>query len=251
MFDVSVRENADAPRLKRAPIAHRFRGGAFDQAFVGDIGVGPLIDAHEMRACRARDRQRLEGGVGQDINPDRQSGRGPEAIGRDRHMRPSFGTDVLGFRKRNVAVVLDDEAVKVSVGVSSRIAKRPRIDRLDAAARIVWRRRQRQKVDDADQHAARPTEYGCERGFPRSCDGGAAFRHCSFSSRRPTSAHSRIAAISSRDGKEARTPFRVTDIEAASTAAASAPLQPDPTALAVIKTPQNTSPAPTVSMAMT
>ena len=65
-----------------------------------------------------------------------------------------------------------------------------------------------------------------------------------ISSRRPSAARSRIPAISSRDGKEARTPFRATEIEAASVAAATASLQPRPRALAAIKTPQNTSPAP-------
>ena len=178
VLDVSVGENIDALRLKRAPIAHGFRGGPFDQALVGDIGVGPLIDANETRARRARNRQSVEGGVGQHINPDRQSGCGPDAIGRDRHMRRGFRADVLGLRERNVAVVLDNEAVKAGVGVSSRVAKRPRIDRLDPAARIVGRRRQREKMDDADQHAVRPAEYGCERVLPRSRDGVADFRHC-------------------------------------------------------------------------
>ena len=134
VLDVSVGENLDALRLKRAPIAHRFRGGAFDQALVGDIGVGPLIDANEMRARRARNRQSVEGGVGQHVNPDGQSSCGADAIGRDRHMRRGFRADVLGLRKRNVAVILDDEAVKAGVGVSSARRQRPRIDRLDPAA---------------------------------------------------------------------------------------------------------------------
>src|ERR1700722_20549016 len=54
VLDVSVGKNIDPLRLKRAPVAHRFRGGPFDQALVGDIGVSPLIDANEMRARRAR-----------------------------------------------------------------------------------------------------------------------------------------------------------------------------------------------------
>ena len=93
-----------------------------------------MIDANEARACRARNRQSVEGGVGQHVDPDRQPGCGPDAIGRDRHMRRGLRADVLGLRERNVAVVLDDEAVKAGVGIGSRVAKRPRIDRLDPAA---------------------------------------------------------------------------------------------------------------------
>ena len=140
VLDVSVRENLHALRLKRAPIAHRFRSRAFDQAFVGDIGVGPLIDANETRARCARNRQSVQGRVGQHVDPDRQPGCSPDAVGGDRHMRRGFRADVLGLRERNVAVVLDNEAVEPSVGISSRIAKRPRIDPLDPAARIVGRR---------------------------------------------------------------------------------------------------------------
>jgi hypothetical protein len=134
VLDVSVGENIDPLRLKRVPIAHGFRGGPFDQALVGDIGVGPLIDANETRACRARNRQRVKRGVGQHVNPDRQPGCGPNAIGRDRHMRRGFRADVLRFRKWNVAVVLDNEAVKAGVSVSSRVRQRSRIDRLDPTA---------------------------------------------------------------------------------------------------------------------
>src|SRR5665213_1103731 len=105
-------------------------------------------------------------------------------------------------------------------------------------------------MDDADQHAVRLAEYGCERILPRSRDGALDFRHCLFSSRRPSGTRSRIFAISLWDGKDARTPFRVTEIEAASAAAAIASLQLRPRALAATKTPQKTSPAPTVSMAM-
>ena len=49
-------------------------------------------------------------------------------------------------------MVLNDETVKTGVGVGSRIAKRPRIDRLYPTARIVGRSRQREKVNDADQY---------------------------------------------------------------------------------------------------
>ena len=85
VLDVSVGENLDALRLERAPIAHGFRSGPFDQALIGDIGVGPLIDAHEARARRARNRQSVERGVGQHVNPNRQSGFAP---GRDRLRSP-------------------------------------------------------------------------------------------------------------------------------------------------------------------
>ena len=152
MLDMRVGENLYVPRLKQAAVTHRFRGRAFDQALVGDIGVGPLIDPHEARACRACNRESVKGGVGQHVDPNRQPGCDPDAICRDRHMRRGFRADVLRFREGNVAVVLDNEAVKAGVGVSSRIAKRPRIDRLDPAARIVWRSRQRQEVNDADQY---------------------------------------------------------------------------------------------------
>ena len=103
-------------------------------------------------------------------------------------------------------------------------------------------------MDDADQHPVRSAEYALKRVVSRSRDGVADFRHCEVSLRR---AGARIAPSSSRDGKDARTPFRVTEIEAASIAGPSASFQLRPRALVATKTPQNTSPAPTVSMAMT
>jgi hypothetical protein len=59
-----------------------------------------------------------------------------------------------GFRKGNVAVVLDDEAVEAGAGVSSSVRERPRVDRLDPAARKFRRSRQGEKVDHADQRSA-------------------------------------------------------------------------------------------------
>ena len=75
-------------------------------------------------------------------------------------------------------MILDNEAVKAGVGVSLPVAKGPRIDRLDTAAGIIRRRRQREKMDDADQHPVRPAEYALERVLSRSRDRGADFRHC-------------------------------------------------------------------------
>jgi hypothetical protein len=175
---VRVGENVDALRLKRAAIPHGFRRRPLNQALVGDIGVGPLIDANEPRSRRARHRKRVKRSIGQHVNSKWQSGFAPDAIRGDRHMRRSFGTHVFRLRKGNVAVVLHDEAVEAGVGISSRVRERPRINRLDPAARLVGGRRQREKMDDSDQHAVRPAKYGCQRALPRSRNGVFVFRHC-------------------------------------------------------------------------
>ena len=125
-------------------------------------------------------------------------------------------------------MVLDDEAVEAGAGISSRVRERPRVDRLDPAARIVRGPGSGRRWTTPISTPARAAEYDLQRVFPRSRDGrrSSVIADAPRDVRAP--ARLRMPAISSRDGKEARTPVRATEAEAASVAAATASLQPQP-----------------------
>ena len=58
VLDVAVGEDPDVVGLRRGAVAQRLGGLALDQALVGDIGVGPLVDADEAARPRPWRRRR-------------------------------------------------------------------------------------------------------------------------------------------------------------------------------------------------
>ena len=64
-----------------------------DEALVGDIGVGPLVDPDEHRARGLGDRQRRHGGIGQHVDAHGQAGGAPHALGHHRHHGSRLGPD--------------------------------------------------------------------------------------------------------------------------------------------------------------
>jgi ribokinase len=93
VLDVRVGEDAHVLRAEFALVAHGGARRAIDEPLVGDIGVGPLIDANEARAGSAGDRQCVQRGVGQYVDADRKPSLPPDTIAGDRHMRRRFGTN--------------------------------------------------------------------------------------------------------------------------------------------------------------
>ena len=51
MLDMSIGEDADAVGAQPGAVARRAARLALDEALIGDIGVGPLVDADEARAA--------------------------------------------------------------------------------------------------------------------------------------------------------------------------------------------------------
>src|SRR5580658_9061624 len=165
-------------------------------------------------------------------------------------MRRGLRTDVLRFGEREVAMVLDNETIEAGLSISLRISEGSLVDSLDAVAGMVRRARQRQQVHDADQHPSVAPKNRFQRMLALTRD-RRDFAHSPHASIEILAAADRIALISSRDGNDARTPGRVTQIAAAAAALWSASGHSAPAARAATSVPQKTSPAPTVSIAST
>ena len=136
---------ADAVGAQPRAIAHRARRLALDEALIGDIGIGPLVDADEGGAGRAGDRERRDGGVGEHVDADRLAEVAADAVGDDRHVGRRLRADVVGLGERHVAMVLDDDAVAAAIEIGARIGEAALVDRLDRLA-----------VDSAARPAAAP-----------------------------------------------------------------------------------------------
>ncbi len=54
VFDMAVGKHPDMLGAQLAAIAQGFGGSAFYKAFVGDIGVGPLINPDKIGSARQR-----------------------------------------------------------------------------------------------------------------------------------------------------------------------------------------------------
>ena len=97
--------------LEGGAVAEGLGGLALDQALVGDVGVGPLVDADEAGAGGGGDGEGGDGGVGEDVDAEGDVEGWRDAVGDDGEAGGGLGADVAGLAEGDVAVVLDDEAV--------------------------------------------------------------------------------------------------------------------------------------------
>ena len=134
VLHVRVSEDPNAIRAELTAVAARPGRRSLDQPFIGDISIGPLIDPNELSADSARNGQRMQRRVREHIDPDGQSCRAPDTVGGGRHVGRGLWTDVLGFGKREVAMVLDDEAIDSGVSISLRIGESSIVDTFDTVA---------------------------------------------------------------------------------------------------------------------
>ncbi len=121
MLHMRIGEDPDPVGAKPRPIAHRRRRLAVEQALVGHIGIGPLVDPDEAGTAGRGDGQRRDRGIGQHVDADRLAEAGTDPVGHHGHMGRDLRADIAGFRERDVAVVLDDDAVEPAVEIGPRI----------------------------------------------------------------------------------------------------------------------------------
>ena len=100
VLDMHIGEDADLARAQIGAVARGFAGAAFHEALIRDIGVGPLVDAHELRARRLRDRDRLHRAVREHVDADRQRRFAPHRIRHHRHAGGGFRAEIARAWRR-------------------------------------------------------------------------------------------------------------------------------------------------------
>ena len=69
VLDMNIGKNPHVAGVQPSPIARCRTGAAVKEAFIGDIGVGPLINPDEGGPCRLGHRQRLDRAIGSTFTP--------------------------------------------------------------------------------------------------------------------------------------------------------------------------------------
>ena len=87
VLNVAIGKNANMFSAQHTAVAQRLSGRPFYKSFVGDIGVGPLVDADEIGASRQGDRHCRDRRVSQNVNAQRHSKTFTNFLGNDRHQR--------------------------------------------------------------------------------------------------------------------------------------------------------------------
>lgn len=156
MFDMRIGEDANALCAQPTAVAHRFGSTTFHEALVGDIGVGPLIDANKRRASRRSNGQGGDWCIGQNIDANGCGYFLSDSIGGDGQAGGGFRRQVFGLGERYVTVVFDDQSRHTAFHIGLGIAQTGCIDLVDrfaAIARAAWQWR---AVNDADQRLVGP-----------------------------------------------------------------------------------------------
>ena len=150
MLDVNVGEDRDIQRIYLFAIAKRSRAFSFDQAFVADIGIDPLIDPYEARAARFGDRKRADRAVGKQIDAEGDV----DGIGNPRRDRGHSGDDLRSYLVRlqegDVAMIFKNDPIHSALDERVGIGERSIDDARHRLAAIARRARKRWQMDIAD-----------------------------------------------------------------------------------------------------
>ena len=80
---VDVREDFDVMRMYCGPVPEGCGGRSFDEPFVCDVGIGPLIGTDEPRTGRLGDGNALVGCISETEYADRDTNRFDDGCGYD------------------------------------------------------------------------------------------------------------------------------------------------------------------------
>lgn len=152
VLHMSVREYGYIARGESGAISQGPGRRTLNEAFIGDVGVRPLVDANEDRASRLSDRQSMDCAICQYIHPERNAEPLPHPFRNHSHAGGGFRANLARLKERYVAVVLHDQSVQPSGDVRVGIGQGTIDDSPHGLAVVKRRARQRQAVHHADQH---------------------------------------------------------------------------------------------------
>ena len=137
--------------VQRGTQPRQLRCTALDDALVGHVGADDDVAADEVGAHDGCDGERLEAGVAQKVDADRQVGRLAHGPHDDGHRSHGDGRHRL-TEERRVADVLDDDGVHARALEDGSLLQRV-VDDLVQAQLPTRGTRQRRKVDHAEEWA--------------------------------------------------------------------------------------------------
>jgi len=116
-FFLDVGEDEDVVRSDRAPVSKQVSRARLDDSLVGDVREHKASTRTKEASAGMGHGDRQPVGTGQDLNAERERRCSPNLAADDAERSSDLGTDRGPFHVRAIVGVLEDQAVKPSMGV--------------------------------------------------------------------------------------------------------------------------------------
>lgn len=134
------------------PIAHCLGRPAFHEAFIRDIGIGPLIDANEFGTAGHGNGKSRNGRIGKHIDPERDADGPGNAIRDNGHEPGCFGPDIVRLAKGDIAMVFDDQAMQSPFHAGFRVAHAGIVNRIHIRPPVAGCPGEGRAMDHSNEH---------------------------------------------------------------------------------------------------
>ncbi len=151
VLDVAVGENLYVLGPEQGSITHRFRRTPFHETLVGDIGIGPLVDADECRSARHSNGESRDRRIGKHVDTERNASRPRDPVSHHAHEGSCLMTDILRLGKGNIAMVFNEKTMHTAFDQSLGIAHADVVDGIHGRATIPRCSGKRWAMHHADQ----------------------------------------------------------------------------------------------------